>query len=246
MPTKRRTPMKLTGLSAKALCLAFLMPAPVCAQDEPGPTVGATATATSMHSGSGFSFGGSAGYQFTRMFGIEIEASAVPTLEPSPPDRPFFPLSTLSSDGLVYTGGMAWTASTTIISIFPRPTLQSIEDRTVFFTTNVRVQMPTGTDRLTPFFVAGGGAAHVRRTAEYLVPIFPVPLDMRVPLPTSLRTRTERVVFSSTAMALTIGGGIDVRVASRFAISGDLRYYRLLAEEDSNVGRFGVGLRYRF
>lgn len=254
MHTKPPTPMKLTGRSANlvtaafVLCLVLLPAAKAVAQDEAGPVVGATASAASMRSGSAFSFGGSAGYQFTRMFGIEIEASAVPTLEPSLADDGFFyPLTMWSSEGVVSSGGtMRPGVTQTIVSILPRPTEQSIEERTVFFTTNVRVQMPTGNARLTPFFVAGGGAAHVRRTAEFLVPIFPGPLDLRAPIPIPVRTRTERVISASTGLALTMGGGVDVRIARRFAVGADLRYYRLLAERDTNAGRFGVGLRYRF
>jgi 3-hydroxyacyl-CoA dehydrogenase len=45
---------------------------------------------------------------------------------------------------------------------------------------------------------------------------------------------------------MTLGGGLDVRVASQLSIEADLRLFRLMGETDRNVGRFGVGVRYRF
>jgi hypothetical protein len=47
-------------------------------------------------------------------------------------------------------------------------------------------------------------------------------------------------------MALTLGGGAGVRVASSLWLDVDLRLFRLLGDDDRNLGRFGVGVRYAF
>ena len=64
----------------------------------------------------------------------------------------------------------------------------------------------------------------------------------------ALPARMIRQPFSSSSvdLALTIGGGVGVRAASRLWIEADLRLFRLLGDEDRNVGRFGAGVRYRF
>jgi hypothetical protein len=78
----------------------------------------------------------------------------------------------------------------------------------------------------------------------------PVPgLTPPVPGPSLFPTRAEyreKVTASAVEMALTIGGGLSVRVARDLAVEADLRAFRLLGEDDRSVGRFGVGMRYRF
>lgn len=243
------SPVSRTSV-ALAACFALLLSAPLRGQDA-GAVVGATVAANSRQSATTLSFGGSAGFQLTPLFGIEIEAVAAPSAELGDSDGGGGSYYSLSDSGRFLSAGNGGFLSTggvpTSISVFLAPTIQSLEERTVFFTTNVRVRLPVGGARVTPFFVAGGGAAHVRRTADFVYPIFPGPLDPRTPIAApSLRTTTERVVSVSTALALTMGGGFEVAVTRRFAISADLRYYRLLDAVDSNVGRFGGGVRYRF
>jgi hypothetical protein len=53
-----------------------------------------------------------------------------------------------------------------------------------------------------------------------------------------LRTIIEPVRSSSIDLALTLGGGLDVRVASQLSIEADLRLFRLMGETDRNMGRF--------
>jgi hypothetical protein len=43
-----------------------------------------------------------------------------------------------------------------------------------------------------------------------------------------------------------LGGGVDVSLAAHVSVGADLRYYRLMAAQESNIGRFGASVRYRF
>ncbi|MBI4485540.1 MAG: hypothetical protein HY655_05965 [Acidobacteria bacterium] len=56
----------------------------------------------------------------------------------------------------------------------------------------------------------------------------------------------NRITSSTVDMALTLGGGLSVRVARQLMVDADLRMFRLLGQDDRNAGRFGVGVRYRF
>jgi opacity protein-like surface antigen len=79
--------------------------------------------------------------------------------------------------------------------------------------------------------------------------MLPIPLAISpgipfpIPIPSPI---IEHITQSSTNLTLTLGGGVDVSVASHVSVGGDVRYYRLLGDEDSNVGRFGAVIRYRF
>jgi opacity protein-like surface antigen len=205
--------------------------APATAQDS-SAVVAASAAVTNFDSQSELTVTGSAGYRFNRSFGIEIEITAVPTLKaPYPAGQ-----VTIQSAASTIPG----------IAIFPGPTYTNQNGRAVFFTTNVRVEIPTGLARLTPYFVAGGGAATVRHTADLTFPIGILPATPIVGGVPGIRTVTQPVSTSSTDLALTIGGGLNVSITSHVSIDGDLRYFRLLATQDANAGRFGVGVRYRF
>jgi opacity protein-like surface antigen len=224
--------MKQTALVAM---LSMACGAPLLAQDDQGATVGATVAAVNMDSTTEASFSVSAGYQFTKMMGLEIEATSVPRLKGSFPGSPTS-ISTLSS--------MSGVPLSSITAILPGASLNVTGGRAVFFTTNVRVRLPTTSARVTPYFVAGGGTASTRRSTDVvlLVPLAGAP-NIPIPLPRSV---TEHLTQSSTDLALMLGGGVDVMIASHASVGGDFRYYRLLEDQDSNVGRFGASVRYRF
>jgi opacity protein-like surface antigen len=95
------------------------------------------------------------------------------------------------------------------------------------------------TARVIPYVVGGGGVANVRETFTITPPV-PVPSGIPVVVP------SRSVTQSSTDLVLTIGGGVGMLVAAHVSIDVDLRYLRLMANRDLNVGRFGVGLSYRF
>src|SRR5204863_9364883 len=121
--------------------------------------------------------------------------------------------------------------------IFPGPAYSNTGGRLVIFTNNARIEIPTLSDRVLPYFVAGGGIASTRRTAEfsYILPVVTGPSGP-TPIPPQLRTVTTPVVSSSTDLALTIGGGVGFRIVKRMSVDVDLRLVHLLGYEDANVG----------
>ncbi len=136
--------------------------------------------------------------------------------------------------------------------IYPTLRFDNPSGRMVIFSTNVRIAVPTTSTRLEPYFVAGGGIESVRRTADYFYPVYLAILSARSPesvaiFPTPApRWVPNRITSSTVDMALTLGGGLSVRVARPLMVDADLRMFRLLGHEDRNAGRFGVGVRYRF
>jgi len=224
------------------------LPSTSLAQDDRGVSAGGSASATSVDSRTSWSFAGSFEYRFNRVAGLELEATAVPTLK-SAFSPVVLPASSTSSFFSVSGPAGSVTSSVALPAIFPSPRFENREGRALFFTNNVRLHIPTTAARLDPYFVAGGGIANVRRTAEIVFdfsPLIPtLPPGVVIPLPPS---RILRQPFSSSSvdLALTIGGGVGVRAASRLWIEADLRLFRLMGEEDRNVGRFGAGVRYRF
>ena len=210
------------------------LPAAALAQDDRGASVSGAVSATNMDSATEFSFSGAFGYRFSRVVGFELETTVVPRLK-SP-----FP-------GYTILAGLPEAASL----IYPTPRFDNPGGRMVIFSSNVRIVVPTTSTRFEPYFVAGGGIASVRRTAEYLYPMYPAILRAAASgstaiFPPQSRWMTDRVTSSTVDMALTIGGGLSVRAAGQLMVDVDLRMFRLLGSKDRNSGRFGVGVRYRF
>jgi opacity protein-like surface antigen len=216
------------------------------AVDERGAAVAADIAAFNMQSRTDLSFGAAFEYRFTEIIGLEIGATVVPTIKSAFPADPV-----TIQDGL---------ASTGTLQIFPGPSYSNPGGRAVLFVNSVRVHIPTTAARIEPYFVAGGGIAMVRRTADLTFPIgfattpigltatispIAAPIPIPIPIP-PIRIVTQRVTSSTTDLALTLGGGLGVRVARQVSIDADLRLFRLLGNQDQNVGRFGVAVRYRF
>jgi opacity protein-like surface antigen len=219
--------------------LALLcLPGVAMGQDGRGASVGAGVSATNMDSRTDRSFSGAFGYRFTKVVGLEIETTVVPKLRSEFPGVAIQSLATSPAGIQIYP------------QIYPGPTFANPDGRAVIFSNNVRVTIPTTSTRLEPFFVVGGGIASVRHEGDFIYsipPIIPVPVIGIPSLPTlPTRIQTQHLKSSSVAMALTLGGGLGVRVASQLWIDADLRLFRILGDEDQNVGRFGVGVRYRF
>jgi opacity protein-like surface antigen len=198
---------------------------------ESGAAVSASVAATNMESRNEITVAGSFGYRFTRTVGLEIEATYVPSLK-SP-----FPGVTIQN---FPTAGAELAASPVLGSVFLTPSFANPSGRLVVLSNNIRIELPTTAPRLTPYFVAGGGVANVRRRAD--ITLFPLPLASPIPI----RPVPQPISFAETDLALTLGGGLNVRVVSRVSVDADLRFFRLLGDEDRNVGRFGAGVRYRF
>ena len=217
------------------LTLVFVCTAVSAYAQDARASVSGTVSAANMESHTDPSFAAAFGYRFTEVVGLELEATVVPTLGAP------FPGATIQDSLLAAVSGP-------IAQIFPTPTFSNPGGRAVIFTNNVRVHIPTTAARIVPYFVAGGGVANIRRTADlnFPVPILPVPLEV-AGVPT-LRGSfiPQHVSTSASQLALTIGGGLGVRAASRLWIDADLRMFRLMGDEDQNLGRFGVAARYRF
>src|SRR2546426_626459 len=192
------------------LVLAF--PTAAFAQDDRGASAGGSASATNMDSRTSWSFAGSFEYRLNRVAGFEIEATAVPTLKSDFPG-----VSILASSGAtgsaissLISPSSPVTSSLIFPTIFPPPRFANQRGRAVIFTNNVRVHIPTTADRLDPYFVAGGGIANVRHTADYIYSplIFSfadLPAGLSIPNPSfPIRTITAPIRSSSTALALTI------------------------------------------
>jgi opacity protein-like surface antigen len=220
------------------IVLMSLVPSGVLAQDGRGASVSANVSALSLDTRAEVSFSGAFMFHVSRVVGFEIEATVAPKLR-----SPF-------SDDDFYIATPA-----IFPSIFPRPQFQNDGGRLVILSNNVRIAVPTTSNRLEPYFVAGGGIANVRRTADIIYPLFdPAILGSLVGLglapPSSSGSASSSFSYplttSSVEMALTIGGGLSVRVNRQMSVDADLRMFRLLGQTDRSVGRFGVGVRYRF
>jgi opacity protein-like surface antigen len=220
-----------------ALVSVCLLPAAAFAQADRGAIVGGSVSAVNMESHTDFAFAGTFGYRFSRVFGMEIEATVVPSLKTPFPGFPVI----LGSSVTVTGGALPFT------QIYPGPSYGNAGGRLVIFTNNARVEIPSTSTRVTPYFVAGGGIASVRRTADFTYPIPFASYTSPSGVVSQLRPIITPVISSSTDLALTIGGGVDIRVVKQLAVEADLRLFRLLGgQDDRNVGRFGVGVRYRF
>jgi opacity protein-like surface antigen len=221
------------------------MPAAALAQADRSASVSAAVSATNMDSRTSLSFSGAFEYRFSRVVGLELETTVVPTLKSTFPGDDRY---TILDSGYTISAGLAPATSL----VFPGPRYANPGGRVVIFSNNVRIVVPTTSTRLEPYFVAGGGIASIRRSADYVYQIYPATLataflDAAAPFPLPQpRTYTQRVTSSTVDMALTIGGGLSVRVARQVRVEADLRMFRLLGEVDRNSGRFGVGVRYRF
>jgi len=220
-----------------ALLLAGFVAAPASAQDGRGASVAGGVSATNMESTTAASLSGAFEYRFTPTVGLEVEAMLVPTLKAPFPEEP---VTIQSASTAVGSPG----SSAVLGSVFLPSSLTNLGGRMVVFTNAVRLRLPTGSARIEPFFVAGGGVAGVRRTAD-LVFSFPILILPGVP-EAPLRTISQHLTASEVDLALTIGGGVGVRVARHLSVDVDLRMLRLMGDEDRNVGRFGVAARYGF
>jgi opacity protein-like surface antigen len=222
--------------------LTLLVAATAAAQGR-GAAVSGSVAAVNMDSRTELAFSGAFAFRLNRVVELEIETTWVPRVRS---DFPTGPVVIQESGGL--TTVTSGSVSTSSVQIFPTPFYANPGGRIAVFTNAARIDIPTTTSRLTPYFAAGGGVANVRRTADYIIPVplqLPAP-GTPTPINTPVRQIAQSLVSSVTSLALTIGGGVDVNLTSSLAVEGDLRLFRLLGQDDQNVGRFSVGARYRF
>jgi len=217
----------------RLFALLIAMPAAAHAQAMSGASVSGSVSAVNVESHTSVAYTAAFEYRFSPVVGFEVEATFVP-----PFNLPF--------PG----GGIA----EPVLPLLPTIRLENEGGRAVIWSNNVRLTIPTTTPRLEPFFVAGGGVASLKHTADYRLS-FPAIGILDLPglaglagllasnNPSSL---TYPVTSSSANLALTIGGGASFKTTSHLWIDADLRLIRVLGVEDHNIGRFGAGVRYRF
>jgi opacity protein-like surface antigen len=218
------------------VCVLLSNLAAAAAADDRGVAVAGSVSATNMDGRTSMSAAGSFEYRLNRVAGLEIEATVAPRLKGN------LPIATIQAlDASSFLGNIS-------SLIYPPPTFANERGRAVMFTNNVRLHIPSTSDRLDPYFVAGGGVANIRQSADFVyLPLIytPVSLPPGTVIPNTLRPITQPITTSATALALTLGGGIGVRITSQIWIDADLRLFRLMSTDDRNLGRFGVGVRYR-
>ncbi len=159
---------------------------------------------------------GSVGYQFNQVFGLGVELSHLRSFDDT--------------------------------SNYPYYCCGSNKGHATVFTTNARLEIPTLSRRVVPYVVGGGGVAAVTQTYDvvYASPVADIAalLGTNVVSPTILPG--PALSYTTTSMALTLGGGASVMLGERLAVDADLRALRIMGNNTQTVGRFGVGVSYRF
>lgn len=207
----------------QTLLCAFIVgqAARVQAQPASGAIVGGVAAAVVFNDATEVSVSGGIGYRLNRAIGFGIELTYLPKLEPT------FPYALA----------------------LPRPGIrfEDPEGNAVFFTTNVRIEIPTTSRRVLPYVIAGGGVAsltHSDVTIYGVDPLFALPLE--VVGDSYLSQVFPFGPVSTTGLALTLGGGASVLVNDHLSVDIDLRTFHLRGTTTGQVGRFGIGASYRF
>ena len=93
------------------------------------------------------------------------------------------------------------------------------------FLTRMTVEFPIAHGRLWPYVTGGGGIGSLRQPVEFRNALLPLPSDPSLipaifPGPEFAQTSTD--------LALTTGGGLDVRVWKGLGVGADVRYFTLL------------------
>ncbi len=57
---------------------------------------------------------------------------------------------------------------------------------------------------------------------------------------------TETIRRTTTDFAMTLGGGLGIRLSDRWSVDVDARYMGVAGERDINTGRYGAGITFRF
>ena len=99
--------------------------------------------------------------------------------------------------------------------------------RLVTFLTKMTVEFPVADGRVWPYLTGGGGVGNLRQTTIFRN----LPLPLSEELGVQIFPPPE---FDTTAndLALTIGGGLDVRVWKGLGVGADVRYLRLLDDTE--------------
>jgi opacity protein-like surface antigen len=197
---------------------------PALAQSTSGAIASGSLAAVVDDSGTDVSVAGSLGYRFNRVIGMGVELTWMrpKSAAPVPETSPYANISYAD----------------------PRNDL-------LLVTTNVRIEIPTISQRILPYAVGGGGPASTRSTYRYTIAyrgVLPqlaatglVGAVIPVPLP---EVRSETI--TSTGLGLTLGGGVSFLATDHLSIDIDLRSFYIRGEAGGSLGRFGAGASWRF
>ena len=206
--------------------ISLILVAPAHAQSGSGAVASGSVAAAVVDAGTSTSIAGSVGYRFNRVIGLGVELTSIPTLK--------------------------FTLPTAAPSPYASVVYSNADGNTLFFTTNVRLEIPTASRRVLPFAVGGGGVASTIRsytvTVRPMLPQIPIiPFGGTVIVaPVTIPPIVTRSESSSTGLALTLGGGVSVLATEHVSIDIDLRSLYIRGNPNGSIGRFGVGASYRF
>jgi opacity protein-like surface antigen len=198
---------------------------PISAAAGQGTTIDGVVAATAIESRTEMAIAGGIGYRVNRFVGFGVEVTSVPALRPD--------AATLRSATIIDSLGSA-----AVLNAVAGPTISASDGRATVFTTNVRIELPPIATRVIPYLLGGGGIANIKDNFTITLPA-PVP-----GIPVVIQPQT--VTQSTTSLALAAGGGASILVTGHVSVDVDVRYLRLISSRDLNVGRFGIGVSYRF
>jgi len=170
---------------------------------------------------------GGAGLRLTRNIGLDLEVLHVEGLGFSSPDF------------LIQRGAPE--------ILFAPPFRFAHESSVTAFTTRVTAEFPVAGDRLFPFLTGGGGVGRsTERFSFRCVGGCPVPAVTDLRLGSSIYPYPD-ANRSQTGLALTVGGGVDVRLWRGMAVGGEVRWFRLLLDQqDHDAAHVAARASYRF
>src|SRR5260221_9434833 len=140
------------------VCVLLSNLAAAAAADDRGVAAGGSISAANMDGRTSMAAAGSFEYRLNRVAGLEIEATFVPRLKGNLPNAT---IQALEASTVVVPNTIAPT-------IYPPPTFANQQGRAAMFTNNVRLHIPSTSDRVDPYFVAGGGVANIRQSADFV------------------------------------------------------------------------------
>ena len=248
-----RHPMRRLLLST--LGVAVLTVAPSAAQQEVPDTRGRVYTLIGGAFGDGpfIAAGAGAGIRLTPHLGLDLELVHLSGVGgPERTDMAYF--STGILEGTIPFFG---------VGAFDRPR----RDVTTFLTKMV-VEFPVADGRLFPYLTAGGGVGRVTErfgAGDDLIPWVPVDSISNQPSPEHASGSDPGIVNSDTVyffdrmtfprlgdcsalgLALSLGGGVDVRLWRGLGVGVDVRWLRVLVNYDHvDTAQVGLSVSYRF
>ena len=206
-----------------AAVMLLLAAAPASGQSPSGAIASGSVAAAVDGGGTNVSFGGSLGYRFNRVIGMGVELTWMRLKAASPSDlnSPYIDVS-----------------------------YSDQRSDALFFTTNVRVEIPTTSRRILPYAVGGGGLGSTNTSYTIRTRVIPPPIlgpltavIIPTPIPPfDMRTATT----TSTGLGLTLGGGVSLLATDHFSVDIDLRTFYIRGNQGGSIGRFGAGASWRF